>query len=467
MLKKGFTFHRLAFVLVLALGAGLLLAAAPAAAQTGAPDSAVGQGSGAPAAEPGWPQWRGPLGTGVAPAGDPPLSWSETENVRWKIGIPGHGHASPIVWGDRVYVLTAVPAGPGDDAGEGFFSRLRRRFMGTVRSGDRLHFIIVALDRRDGSVVWERTAVTDQPHEGRHNTGSWASGSAVTDGEVICAFFGSRGLHCYDMDGNRLWDRDFGDMRIRMGFGEGASPVLHGDAIVVVWDHEGQSFVTALDKRTGAERWRTDRDESTSWSTPIVVEHGGGAQVVTSATDGVRGYDFETGALLWEGEGVTTNAIPSPVAAGGVAYLMSGYRGNRLYAVDLSARGDIARGGAIAWSLDRDTPYVPSPVLHEGILYFTKSNSGVLSAYDAASGENLYGPVRLSGIRDVYASPVVAGGRLYVTSRDGATLVAQTGPEFGILSMNHLDDGFDASPAVVGGEIYLRGQRHLYCIAAD
>ena len=451
MLKKGLVFG----LLVPALGAGLL--AAPAAAQR----------LDAPAAETGWPQWRGPLATGVAPAGDPPSSWSETKNVRWKIEVPGHGSASPIVWGNHVFVLTAAPAGPGDGAG-GFFSRLKRRFMGTVASGDRLRFAILAIDRRTGSVAWERTAVTEQPHEGRHNTGSWASGSAVTDGEVICAFFGSRGLYCYDIDGNPLWDRDFGDMRIRMGFGEGASPAIHGDVIVVVWDHEGQSFITALDKRTGAERWRTDRDESTSWSTPIVVENAGGTQIITSATDGVRGYDFDTGELLWEGEGVTTNAIPSPVAAGGVAYLMSGYRGNRLYAVDLtSARGDIARGGAIVWSLDRDTPYVPSPVLHDGILYFTKSNSGILSAYDAATGRNLYGPVRLPGIRDVYASPVVAGGRLYVTSRDGATLVAEAGPEFVVLSANRLDDGFDASPAVAGGEIYLRGQRHLYCIAAD
>lgn len=449
---KGFLFR--AFVPLLSAA----LFAAPAAAQSGSDAAAGGD----------WPQWRGPLATGVAPAGDPPSRWSETENVRWKVGIPGHGQASPIVHGDRVFVLTAVPDGPGDGAGGGFFSRLRRRFMGTVGSGDLLRFAVLALDRRDGSLVWERTAVTAQPHEGRHNTGSWASGSAVTDGEVVCAFFGSRGLHCYDVDGEPLWDRDFGDMRIRMGFGEGASPALHGDAIVVVWDHEGQSFVTALDKRTGAERWRTDRDEMTSWSTPLVVEHAGGAQVVTSATDGVRGYDFETGALLWEGEGVTTNAIPSPVAAGGVAYLMSGYRGNRLYAVDLSAaRGRISDGGGVVWSLDRDTPYVPSPVLHDGILYFTKSNSGVLSAYDAASGENLYGPLRLPGIRDVYASPVAAAGRLYVTSRDGVTLVAKAGPEFEVLATNRLDDDFDASPAVAGGEIYLRGRQHLYCIAAD
>ena len=226
MLKKGFALRW--FVAVLVAGLSFALSAAPVAAQSGDPTPGTH-----------WPQWRGPLANGVAPGSDPPAIWSETENVRWKIEIPGYGQASPIVWENHVFVLTAIPAGPGDESGNGFFSRLRRRFMGTVRSGDLLNFVIVALDRRDGSVVWERTAVTEQPHEGRHNTGSWASGSAVTDGEVVCAFFGSRGLHCYDMDGNPLWDRDFGDMRIRMGFGEGASPALHGDAIIVVWDHEG------------------------------------------------------------------------------------------------------------------------------------------------------------------------------------------------------------------------------------
>ena len=165
--------------------------------------------------------------------------------------MPGDGSASPVVWGDRLFVLTAVPAGPGEGSGGGFFTRLRRRIMGTVGTGEHLQFMVLALDRRDGSVVWERTAVTEQPHEGRHGTGSWASASAVTDGEVVCAFFGSRGLYCYDLDGELLWERDLGDMRIRMGFGEGASPALHGDSLVVVWDHEGQSFITALDKRTG------------------------------------------------------------------------------------------------------------------------------------------------------------------------------------------------------------------------
>ena len=414
-----------------------------------------------------WPQWRGPLATGEAPAADPPVEWSETRNVRWKIAIPGNGSATPIVWGDHVFVSAAVPAG---DSGtrDGLFTRLTRRFVGTESPSQSLRYMLLAVERRTGEIAWERVVREAAPHEGRHQTGSWASPSAVTDGEVLCSFFGSAGLYCFDMEGRPLWDRDFGDMQIRMGFGEGASPAIHGDTVIVNWDHQEQSFIAALDKRTGAERWRTERDEMTSWATPLVVEHGGRTQVITNATQRVRSYDFETGELLWDGEGATTNAIPSPVAADGIVYLMSGYRGNRLDAVRLDdAAGDITGSGAVAWSLDHDTPYVPSPLLHDGILYFTKGNNGILSAYDARSGQPLYGPERLSGIRSIYASPVAAGGRIYVPSRDGTTAVVSAGPAFELLALNMLDDGFDASPAAVDGELYLRGREHLYCLAAD
>lgn len=440
---------------------GIWLAAATVAGQTVPP-----------AGEAEWPQWRGPLATGVAPLGDPPARWSETENVRWKIEIPGHGHASPIVWGDRVFVLTAVPVSHRDSARDGL--RAGRRFvLGRMRSDELLRFALLAIDRHSGRVVWERTAVTARPHEGRHNAGSWASSSPVTDGDVVCAFFGSRGLHCHDLDGNPLWRRDFGDMRM-LDFGEGASPALHGEWIVLAWDHEGRSFIAALDKTTGAERWRTERDERRSWATPLVVEHAGLTQVITSAARAVRGYDFETGALLWEGPGIP-DPVSSPVAASGVAYLMGGrlsltglVTGSRLHAVDLSAaRGDIVEGGAVIWSLDRDTPRVPSPALHEGILYFTKANAGILSAREAATGRRIYGPVRLPGVREIFASPVVASGRLYVTSREGLTLVIGTGPDFEVLARNRLDDGFDASAAVAGDEIYLRGQRYLYRISEE
>ena len=423
-------------------------------------------GAGAAAADEGWPQWRGPLATGEAPAADPPVEWSETQNIRWKIEIPGNGSATPIIWGDHVFVTTAVAAGD-NDARDGLFTRLTRRFTGTESPSRTLRYMLLAVDRRTGAVAWERVLREAPPHEGKHQTGSWAAPSAVTDGEVLCAFFGSAGLYCFDMEGQPLWDRDFGDMHIRMGFGEGASPAIHEDTVIVNWDHQEQSFIAALDKRTGAERWRTARDEMTSWATPLVVEHGGRTQVVTNATRRVRSYDFETGALLWDGEGATTNAIPSPVAAGGIVYLMSGYRGNRLDAVRLdAAAGDITGSGALAWTLDRDTPYVPSPLLHGGILYFTKGNNGILSAYDARSGRPLYGPERLPGVRSVYASPIAAGGRVYVPSRDGTTVVVAAGPAFELLAVNLLEDGFDASPAAVDGELYLRGRQYLYCIAA-
>ena len=438
------------------LAAGLTLATAPA---IGGQDTG-GQGQ-------GWLQWRGPLGTGEAPAANPPVEWSESQNIRWKVEIPGHGSATPLVWRDRVFVVTAIPVGESGTR-DGFFQGLVRRFVGTVGATETHRYVVLAIDRRDGRVLWERVAREEAPHEGRHRTGSWASPSAVTDGDVLCAFFGSRGLYCYDMEGRLLWDHDFGDMNIRLGFGEGASPALHGNTIVVNWDHEDQSFIVALDKRTGEERWRTERDEGTSWATPLIVEHEGRAQVVTSATSRVRSYDLETGELLWDGVGVTSNAIPSPVAADGLVYLTSGYRGSQLYAIQLdTAKGDITGTSAVVWSLDKDTPYVPSPLLHDGVLYVIKSNNGILSTYDAPTGRPLYGPERLPGIRSVYASPVAAGGRVYIPSRDGTTLVIAAGPTFEVLAANMLEDGFDASPAVADGEIYLRGQRYLYCIAVD
>ena len=413
-----------------------------------------------------WPQWRGPLGTGVAPHAQPPVEWSESTNVRWKVEIPGRGSSTPVIWDDRLFVLTAVPTGEEVVSRDGFFTRIRRRIMGGVGATAVQRFLILAIDRRDGRVIWERLAQEKLPHEGTHQTGTWASPSAVTDGEVVCAFFGSPGLYCYDLDGRPLWETELGDMRIRLGFGEGASPTLYRDLLIVLWDHEGESFIVAFDKRTGRERWRTPRDEMTSWTSPLVVELEEGAQVVTSATGAVRGYDVDTGRLLWHDEGVTLNAIPSPVAADGVVFVTSGYRGNRLAAIDLSAAsGDVRGSAAVIWSVDRDTPYVPSPLLHDGLLYVLKGNSGVLTSFDARTGARRYGPERLSGIRNVYASPVAAAGRLYVTSRDGTTVVLRVGPTFEVLAVNTLDDGFDASPAIVGGELYLRGQQYLYCIA--
>lgn len=411
-------------------------------------------------AERHWPQWRGPHGNGVAPQGDPPTTWSETANVRYKVEIPGRGHASPVVWGDRIYLLTAIDAEPpaaGAPSSRG------------VAADHDLRFTVLALDRATGKTVWERTVLKARPHEGTHTDGTWASASAITDGERVWAFFGSRGIYCLkSKDGEVLWQRDLGDMQTRMGFGEGASPVLAGDTLVVNWDHEGESFIVALDARTGAERWRAPRQEITSWSTPHVVEVGGQRQVVVNATGKVRSYDLATGKVVWEVGGMTANAIPTPVSANGLLFVTSGFRGNALKAIRLAdARGDLTGSPAVVWSHDRDTPYVPSPLLYNGVLYFLKSNTSVLSALDAATGKVHYGPARLEGIEGVYASPVGAAGRIYVAGRNGVTAVLAAGPELKVLATNRLDDGFEASPAIVGREIYLRGRRHLYAIAEE
>lgn len=405
-----------------------------------------------------WAQWRGPLASGVAPTATPPLQWSETKNVRWKVEVPGRGSASPIVWDDRIFVLSAVPVGV--PIAESHLPRGED----TPRLPHQMK--VFAYDRRTGALLWEQTPQEGVPHEqARRDTGTWASSSAVTDGSVLIASFESRGIYAYDLAGKRLWQRDLGDKQMRSEFGEGSTPVLHGRYLVVVWDHQGQSFVTALDKTTGKDLWKVDRDEIDTWATPLVVTVGGREQVVTAGMKKVRSYDLATGALVWESAGTTMNPIPSPVHEEGVVFLMSGFRGFNLKAIRLDgAKGDITSTGHILWSHDRDTPYVPSPLVHEGILYTLKSNNGILNAIDAKTG-TLYYQQRIDSLPEVFASPVLAQGRLYLTGRDGTTVVLKHGRAYEVLAENRLDDGFDASPALVDGELFLRGMRHLYAIA--
>lgn len=394
------------------------------------------------AAGPGfWPQWRGPLFTGEAPGARPPVTWSESQNVRFKVAIPGAGKSTPVIWGDTLYLTTAVPA------------------------GEELEFTVLALGRKDGATRWSRVVRREKPHEGTHKDGSYAGGSALTDGQRVYAFFGSRGLFALDLTGKVLWEKQLGQMKTRLAFGEGASPALHAGTLIVNWDHEGEDFVAAFDAATGREKWRKLRDEPTSWSTPLVVTVGGRAQVVVSATNKVAGYALEDGSLLWETSGMTYNVIPTPVVAGDLLFAMSGFRGTALRAIRLGgAKGVLSGPPAIAWSHDRDTPYVPSPLVHQGGLYFLKHNSGILTRLDAATGQPSF-TERLEGVANVYASPVAADGRVYVAGRDGGTAVLKAGPAFEVLAVNRLDDGFDASPALAEGDLYLRGQKHLYRIA--
>ena len=397
-----------------------------------------------------WPQWRGPHAAGISRTAQPPVEWSETKNIRWKIDLPGRGAATPVIWGDRLFVPTAVPA------------------EGAAGARSTHRFLVIAINRKDGSLAWQRTAKEEAPHEGTHQEfGTMASPSAVTDGEHVIASFESRGIFAYDMNGSPVWQKDLGDKRMRNEFGEGSSPALYKDKLFVVWDHQGESFIAALNKRTGQELWRTKRDEIDSWSTPLVVEHEGRAQVITGAMRGVRSYDAETGKIVWETAGLTMNPIPSPVAADGLVILMSGFRGNSLKAIRLAdAKGAITGPPAIVWTLDRDTPYVPSPLLYDGTLYFMKSNNALISAFDAKTGKPYYQAQRIEPMpANVFASPVGAAGRVYVLGQEGTTVVLKHGPSLETLATNKLEDRFDASPALVDGEIYLRGYRSLYCVA--
>jgi outer membrane protein assembly factor BamB len=409
-----------------------------------------------------WPQWRGPLATGVAPHADPPVEWGDGRNIRWKTALPGKGHSTPVIWGNRVFITAAVPYG----------DPIKPRHSTAPGTHDGVpvthhhRFVAMALDRATGKLVWERTLRQALPHEGGHYTGSLASNSPVTDGTHLFAFFGTHGLYCMDFDGELQWQADFGEMQSLHGHGEASSPVLYGDTLIVNWDHEGQSFVVAYDKRTGTERWRVPRDEVTSWASPIIVLHAGQPQLIISGTNRVRGYDLSSGNVIWECAGLSANVVASPVASQGMVFAGSSYDKRALLAIRLEgARGDITGTKHVVWTRTRGTPYVPSPLLYRDSLYFLTHYQGVLSRVDSKSGADRPGAVRLNGLRDIYASPVAAAGRVYVTDREGATIVISDEDSPRTLALNRLSDRFNASAAIAGHELFLRGEKYLYCIS--
>jgi outer membrane protein assembly factor BamB len=427
-----------------------------------------------------WHQWRGPQATGVAPNADPPIEWSESKNVKWKVKIAGETTATPIVWGDRVFLTSAVmtdrtielPEGEADPKGPYAISRPRNYYQ----------FTVMCVDRQTGKTLWQQVAREAVPHEGHHPDGSFASASPTTDGKQLYVSFGSRGIYCYDLEGQQKWSRDFGPMKIIFTFGEGTSPVLFRDTVIVNWDHQGGlegdktdgSFITALDAKTGETRWRTDRDETTTWATPLLIEYGGRTQAVVQGGKRVRSYDAATGELIWACGGQMPTPIPTPVSDGQNVYCMSGYLGSAVFAIPLSSVGDITDAAKldlpekIAWRRkEPGAPYVPSPMLYGELLYYTQSNRGILTCLNAKTGEPVIDRKRLQGVQNLYASPVGAADRVYFTDRGGTTLVIKKGPELEVLATNKLDDQFDGSMALVGKEIFLRGKEHLYCIAAE
>jgi outer membrane protein assembly factor BamB len=406
-----------------------------------------------------WPQWRGPALNGVVP-GDAPLEWSDSRNVSWKIEIPGRGYSSPIVWGDKLFLTTAVPTGKGSgpaDAGGG-------RGPGGNAGVDEHRFVVMAFDRVSGKPLWQHTAATATPHEGYHRIyGSFASNNPATDGRHVYAFFGSQGLFAYDMNGKPVWKRDFNQrMKMRLQFGEGAAVVLHEGKLITVFDHQEQGLLAVTDTATGKQLWSVPRNEGSSWSTPLVVTHQGKKQIVVTATPKAMAYDLETGKLEWEVSGLGLNPIPMPVQSGDLVYVMTGFRDPKLMAVRLGRTGNLTGTDAVLWQSTRGLSYTPSPVVHDGILYLLTDN-GQLSALDAKTGQPFYQQQRLPKPYNFKASPIAVNGRLYLASEDEDVIVVKMGPSYEVLATNTLrDQSFIATPVAVGGDLYLRSRTHLF-----
>ncbi len=414
-----------------------------------------------------WPSWRGPNANGVAPEGmDPPIKWSETSNIKWKAALSGSGSATPIVLGNQVIVLSAGPTERIAKPDE--LPKPDPRFESKTTPPNRFYrFEVSSYNRQDGSVLWRKTANEAVPHEGHHPTHSYAAGSPVTDGERFYACFGSFGLYAYDLKGELLWKRDLGRLRTRFGWGEAVTPVVHGDAVILNWDQEADSKLIVLDKLTGNTKWEVTRDERSSWNTPFVVEQGDKTQIIINGTKRIRAHDLADGKVLWETGGMTVNPIPSVVAEKGVAYIVSGYKGAAAVAVKLDAQGDLGESSdKILWRYGKGTPYVPSPILVDGRIYMTKVNTQLLTVLNAVTGKALVEDMRLPKVTNFYGSPVAAKGRLYFADRDGNTVVLSSAEKPSVLAVNSLDDHFDASPALSGKMLLLRGEKYLYAIEA-
>ena len=394
-----------------------------------------------------WTNWRGPTGNGLAGEdANPPTSFSEEEGVRWKTPLPGLGASTPLVLDGKIYLTSAEPIEATDLEPD----------APPPRAAHRLLVLAYGLD--SGEELWRTSVGEAAPHEKLHKTSTLASASLVTDGERLVAFFGSHGAFGLDLEGEILWSRDLGDQATLAEFGEGATPALHGDTLVVPWDHEGESFVTGLAVATGEPRWKVERDCDSSWGSPVIVEDGERAVALLTGSDATRAYDLKDGAEVWSCAGMSKNPVNSPTVVGDVLYVTNSYKGRVLQALRWpQASGELAEGEGLLWSYSRSAAYVPNPIVVDGRLYFLRDSTGVLNCLDARTGEELYYGQRLDGIKRVHASPLAAAGRIYWASREGVVAVVKAGAEFEVLATNQLDDCFEASPVAIGKQLLLRG----------
>ncbi|HAX41673.1 MAG TPA: PQQ-binding-like beta-propeller repeat protein [Bryobacteraceae bacterium] len=420
-----------------------------------------------------WPAFRGPMGSGVNEAANPPVKWNgETgENIAWKTPIPGISTSSPVVWGGKVFVVTSVSADPKAEFRHGLFGDVE-----PSKDTAEHEWKIYCLDRRTGDILWERLAYKGVPKVKRHPKSSFSSPSPVTDGKRVVAWFGSEGVYAWDMDGKPLWKREAGVLDQGWFFdpdyqwGAASSPMLWQDLVLLQADQQQGSWLAAWDAATGKEVWRVERDEIPGWATPVVLEHEGAAQLVTNSTKRIRGHDPRTGKLLWELGGNSEITVTTPVLGGGLIFVANGYPPIQpIYAIKWGARGDITlkegeeANAGLAWSKKRGGPYMPTPLVYGGLLYLC-SNNGVLSAYRVTDGERVL-QQRVAGKGGAFsASPIAARGRLYLTSEDGEVHVLQAGEKPETLSSNPMGEVLMATPALVDDMIIVRGMKHVFAI---
>jgi outer membrane protein assembly factor BamB len=415
-----------------------------------------------------WPQFRGAERSGVADDPKLPDSWSATRNVVWKTEIPGSGWSSPIVWGDHIFLTSVVSTVAPEVPKKGLYFGGNRENIPT----DEHRWMVYAVDWKTGKVAWEREVQRGVPASSHHLKNTYASETPVTDGERVYAYFGNLGLFVFDMDGKPVWSQRWGPFRTRYGWGTASSPVLYKDRIYVVNDNDDQSFLVALDKRTGKQIWRVERDEASNWATPYIWESERGPEIVTSGTRKVRSYDID-GHLLWELGGMSSIVIPTPLAQHGLLFLASGYVGDDVrpvYAVRQGARGDISlkqgetSNPSVAWYQRQAGPYNPSPLVY-GDYYYTLLDRGIMTCHEARTGHEVYGKQRIDPEASAFtASPWASNGKIFALSEDGDTFVMQAGPQFQVLGKNSLDEMCMATPAMVRGNLILRTATKLYRI---
>lgn len=415
-----------------------------------------------------WPHWRGPLANGTAPQAKPPLNWNgETgKNIKWKVPLVGRGSATPIVWKNQIFVVSAEKTDRLAKPEE--LPEVKPGVMRMTNPPKHFYrFLVTSYDRRTGKVQWQKVATEAVPHEGHHETHSYAAGSPTTDGQHLFVSFGSFGIYCFDFTGDLLWEQQLGRLTTRRGWGEAVTPVYHQGNLLLNWDQELDSALYCLNALTGTVRWKAERDEVTTWTTPLIAEHEGKTQVILNGTRRIRSHDLADGKVLWSCAGMTINAIPTAVRYEDSVIVMSGYQGSHAVSIPLNSTGDLGTEGQVNWRYQTGTPYVPSPIVVNTQIYFTAGNNNILTILNAETGKPILSNHRLTGTRQFYSSPLLAGGRLYFTDRDGVTVVLEPGNTVKTLATNKLGDGVDASLVAVGKQLIIRGEKHLYCIEGD